>query len=670
MYRKRSVVVALTALFPVSYSSGVRADDTDTPHQNGGAIGDDGTGLMSYFYSATATSPEASGNAPEVNAASETETRWDPMLLDEDREGLVTIVITLPDRPLDFTRFQEASVPEAEDLVAERRAQLEPLFQDAISALRSTLGEIDVFSEAWLSPSLSVSARADIVQDSIGTHLKGILAIELDGITRTTVGYTEEETRVGTRAKQLISMGHDGLCCGRSGARVRVGIIDQGPVYPNHPGWDDIPITPVGSRTRMVTNYNCQSGICYSPLSGVPSNDHGLHVTWIALASIEEGQDPAITSVSDRVQHSGTAKEADFIYYNTASISGFKAALQNAIINGVDIANYSQTFQFPEARCAPENDVEGGNAAINNALDAGVLLVAGADNVYGRPACTLGWPAQRSEVVTVGALYTGSQSIDYNSTGMWEVVGLASSYGGIPAKLASTGAAAILAGVDLVAPGYRSGFGKDIWYSYFAGTKTGTSRAAPAVTAAAALVVDALQAAGWSPGDKRSLKAQLLLLGDHWNAELNAKQGSGLSRWSGAGRMRAHAPSPLDLTAPWAWGWRSVVIHNGDQIDWPVGSPGAESCSITQWKWAAYWTELNLSAIADIDFKVVNKCPGVPEAVIASDTGLDIVSKFSLGTSQICGKCLFMRAIGYSVPAAGRTIYSADYFHSGTTTEH
>jgi len=75
--------------------------------------------------------------------------------------------------------------------------------------------------------------------------------------------------------------------------------------------------------------------------------------------------------------------------------------------------------------------------------------------------------------------------------------------------------------------------------------------------------------------------------------------------------------------------------------------------------------------VADIVFDVVDKCdPVYGEKVLYSDWSFNLVGKFTLDQSDICGKCLYMRATGLSVPVGGRTVYSADYYHSGDPTIH
>lgn len=100
-------------------------------------------------------------------------------------------------------------------------------------------------------------------------------------------------------------------------------------------------------------------------------------------------------------------------------------------------------------------------------------------------------------------------------------------------------------------------------------------------------------------------------------------------------------------------------------------NPGASHSLIRQWKWATFWLEPNLDAVADIDFKVVDTCPpgGGPPQIVAWDTSYNLRSHFVLTQSQISGRCLEMQAIGFNVPSGGRVVWSADYYHSGQDTQ-
>jgi hypothetical protein len=134
-----------------------------------------------------------------------------------------------------------------------------------------------------------------------------------------------------------------------------------------------------------------------------------------------------------------------------------------------------------------------------------------------------------------------------------------------------------------------------------------------------------------------------------------------------------HWPSSENLTPPWGWGWRAVHLSPHESVTWPVSDALPESSAITQWKWAVLWTSYDgshddLDHVTDIDFQVEDTCAG--NATIVGDHGYDLRARFRLDRAQISGRCLQMRATAFSVPPAGVTFYSADYFHSGPPTEH
>jgi hypothetical protein len=191
------------------------------------------------------------------------------------------------------------------------------------------------------------------------------------------------------------------------------------------------------------------------------------------------------------------------------------------------------------------------------------------------------------------------------------------------------------------------------------------------VTAAAGALRNAFSSIGWTTTSAPALMVNMLLMGDAWDANSGNDRRTRLSDLSGGGRIHMHWPSSTDLTAPWGWGWRSFVIHQGQTISWNVGSSAPESPLIQQWKWAALWFESDLQNVADIDFEVYDTCPpGGGEILVASDSSRDLRARFMLLQPEIANRCLQMRAYGYLVPSGGRVVWSADYFHSGDPSTH
>jgi hypothetical protein len=181
---------------------------------------------------------------------------------------------------------------------------------------------------------------------------------------------------------------------------------------------------------------------------------------------------------------------------------------------------------------------------------------------------------------------------------------------------------------------------------------------------------------GWPRNNARIMMANALLMGDSWDG-LNVRVGATPMNWvTGAGRARIHYPSASDLTVPWGWGQRSVLIHQGETLVWPVGGGVPLPSTVTQWKWAVAYTWNDpafapggLQNIPDVDFYVDDVCNGVTTN-LHYDAGYDVRAVFRLTQGQISGKCLQMRAYGYSVPPQGVQLQMADYYHSGDPNEH
>jgi hypothetical protein len=575
------------------------------------------------------------------------------------------IVIALEERPFDPDTLRVASDAARTALIAARQADLKGP-QDALQARLQAIGARNV-SPRWLVNHVAATVAARHVPALAGWP--GVTAVLLDSKTGGAgLAYSGVEGRAGLLTNAFLARGYEGNARGRAGGAVRIGVIEWHEsgtnwLARNHVGWRDWS----GGPSRIGAVYDCRSGSCSTTTADATSSTHGTSVSSIALGSIEQGQDPAFTGAgtTDQIRRSGQAREAELYYYMIDGCSELAAALQRAVADGVDVANYSGWVQSQS--CDQTLNCGGINDTVRSAMDAGLLFVACAGNSGHAGSCSLWYPGWRSDVLAVNALDSGSSASNYNGLAL---AGFASQ-GPLPIRRHDGLTGLTTAGLGLCAPG--------IWnYNYttasnynLGGAIAGCSFASPAVAGAAGLLREALNAIGWAGNNARALMVNLLVLGDTWEHLNGSDLRTQVSDYSGYGRLHMHWPSSDNLTAPWGWGWRSFTIQNGQTVSWTVWDAGAESPLVRQWKWAFTWFENDLNNVADIVIKVVNTCPsGGGEVTVASDYSYDLRKRIHLGQAEISGRCLEMRAYGWKVPAGGRVVYSADYFHAGDPAQH
>jgi hypothetical protein len=307
--------------------------------------------------------------------------------------------------------------------------------------------------------------------------------------------------------------------------------------------------------------------------------------------------------------------------------------------------------------------------------------------------CNVTYPAERTEVLSVGALDTsGSTMTSYSSVEL-----LPFSSNGSMSYYFADGNPAQQSIVDMVAPGViglvMGGFPNQYTEPAPGPAVGGTSFSAPQVAAAAALFKEAwLQETGVGVHGG-NLLANVLLFADGDIGPSNDRYRMGF------GRLRAHLPWSGDLVAPWGWGWRSVALSNGDEVQFTVGADGPEPVGVTQHKWVITWFEPNLGAIADIDVELIDTCPsenqcpslygrckaagncrcpsgsnGDPEYLVKASLVSAVrkrISTTDLQDNWGNRRCLEMRIEGTDIPAGQtRVVYSADYYHSGDPLDH
>ena len=178
-------------------------------------------------------------------------------------------------------------------------------------------------------------------------------------------------------------------------------------------------------------------------------------------------------------------------------------------------------------------------------------------------------------------------------------------------------------------------------------------------------MAQAYHAIGWYP-EGLNMMAAMLATGDGFN-ELGAMQSAGVSDATGYGHVHMHYPSSDgNLTAPWSWGNDAFSIYTGQDHYIQLG---VIPTSATELKVAMVWNETDMTNAADIDVYAewlgTGNCNASP-VTIAFQTDLDLHQRITLTGSQIAGQCIRLRVHGYSVPPAGRTVYSVNFWHSGT----
>lgn len=572
----------------------------------------------------------------------------------------VLVTVTLTDVQFDWHQFRHA-------VDGSQRAQY-------VANRRAAVYSAQAGTREWLLSKGAKDIESLFVANQIIARVSGKMARELEklpgvrGVSMSAATYPGRswsgmESTDSTLLANFHSNLYDGNDYSVSGGAIRIGIIESNGgsnwLSTNHLGWIDY----VGGPSRIGAVKNCASAGCPSSNVDATTDTHSTAVASIVAASIEQGQDSAHTSTESRRIRSGHLPDALIYFYSDGgNTAGVRRAIDEAVEDGVDVINMSLSAG---TACSRTADSSGINAALAGALNAGIVSVAcGGNGTLNPTACNAWYPGTRSETLAVNGLRSDDETDSYTSLMLRGDACL----GGMTIRRFDSVTAPTPV-IDLVAPGeftYTLGAGTN---NYVTTPSGGCSQATPVVAAAAGALRHQWGDFAWEHTDARALMVNLLLMGDGWDGSII--QSATMSNLTGAGRIRMHWPSLDDLDAPAGWGWRATTISQGETVSWPVDTSGAESSSITQWKWAVMWDEPDLDNVADIDWYIYDTCPsGGGETLVASDTAYGLRSHFVLFAGNISGKCLVMRAYGYKIPAGGRTFYSADYYHSGNTGLH
>lgn len=653
----------------------------------GAQVGDDGSGPVSEqparprIVEEQLGAPAAERLRAERRAQDRTDSRPEPTsdptarALDEasDRDPgeLLRLVVELEDVPFDFSRFRGAPASERRELVDQRRQTLAPLRQQAEARVTKLGGE--VVNDLWIDNSLLVDmpagAAAELVEMPV---VEGLDTISDGGGP----DYDGTEMREGLRADDF----HDEFMYGGSGGQddtngipIKIAIFEyDNEINTEHVGWNDWSSGP----TRIAHNQDCTSGSCTSANTS-SSSSHGTRVSWVAAGNIEQNQDDDVSDSDEQAQHSGVTRESEIYYYNINDSGDLQSAMQDALAEGVDVINMSFYLTCSgHDWCDADYDCSGVNSWLDDLLDAGIVPVQSAGNTNNDESdeCSVNWPAFRNEVVSVTSLDSRSGD-DYDDSIVTD------DETGTTSQDASEGPVEITtrggidsdtAGVDIAAPGHISEYftyGEDNYGSF---DRWGTSYSAPAVTAGAGLLREALEEVGWTYDDARALMTNLLLLGDRSDGTSDGYKETGVSDLSGLGRLKLHWPDGENMTSPWHWAWKWVTIEDGETITWELNDGDPLSSNVEVWKWVAHWFDDDLTSVSDITISVYDTCPddGGSDEYIAGDASFAIRKQVRLKGEDVAGRCLELRAKAYDVPPGGIALYSAEYYDGGDISEH
>lgn len=500
--------------------------------------------------------------------------------------------------------------------------------------------------------------------------------------------YDHEELRQATFLSEFWELDIKGefgsqSCDGATGYEdIKIAVVEGAIAtmfFPNrvnsvHPGWQDCEFASCESRIRVQLDCYAAEGddldACL-PSSGAPQElgNHGTWVASIAAGDITQGQDPNTTDPDVRRRRTGIAPEASILYFTAGSTGFVAAAVMQAFVLGADVINLS--IAVTECAFALEANCGGLNQVIRTVTKGGTLVVAAAgnENPHGHcepsPGCNVCYPAIRPEVLSVANVETTS-GIDYDEAD----IATSSSRGWARVGISGRHAALYPQGVDIpvvsiAAPGNLcSYFGsKD---AYVEAGQSGTSFAAPVVSAAAGLIREEF---GIAVRDARMLRSHILAMGDASGAETpDPGVAVGTSNLWGTGRAKFHAFDAMQ--GPKALAHRSFEIRENEQVSFYAANTSGDAFEpeVTQWKMGMYIDSPDLGTIPYLLVTYWNTC-NRPHLIAADlEPALDRHAVFE--SPAVDEACLEIRVYGYSVPAGGVEVFVTDYYHAGDPTEH
>lgn len=556
--------------------------------------------------------------------------------------------------------------------VAEARRHQYRVSQEEVSALVGHVGG-HVLRRRWLFNGIVVDLPANHLDDVLSHPY--VVAAFLDDTGASLAGGDglDRSLATGWGAYGYFESGVRGSRV-TSTSPIVVGVAEwNNPLNLLHSGFKD-----GTGLLRVIDTDDCDFWGC-SGVSVTTNASHGTKVSSIILGSLLNGQVQLYpgTFTTPQRERSGLAVNARMRYYD---IDGFASyfcdALERAVENGVDVLNMSfcngSNCQTQCANACNETYNPAGVAqALYAAEAAGMVLISSAGNIGNLTCphgCTTHFPAMHTDVISVsgladtdGAAFTDVSLHPYASKGFISMP----AYGG--------GTNSIVPSVDLVGMYVvRRAFGAGSDGISLA-LSIGTSFAAPLVTSLAANFRQWLVDAGYTAMSRKAwaIGVNLLLMGDA-RSDLPGGIASGWVDFNyGYGFPRYIRPG-YNMGSTFGWGTSEVLIRQGEQVAFPVGSGGPMPTDINGWKWVV---AANTSTVepSTYDVRVVDKCPpggGTALVSVAIAQGRRYRIVLNDAASQIHGRCLEMQVRGVAVPDGGEVFWTADYYYSNNDAHH
>lgn len=611
-----------------------------------------------------------------------------------DPEERIEVVLDLGDLPFpELSSLSAMDVERRSEILANRQDQIE---QDQVELTQylhrlgvRTVKPVGLLNhlQAWVRPEVMPEVVAHPDVEAVYPAWQALEPL-----------YDPEEVRQATHLSEFWDLGIKGestsnTCDPSLGYEdMKIAIIEPRytlGVVPNminaaHPGWADCELESCESRLRAefdCTQQEPEEAAC-SPWTGEPINPcdgeplegsfHGTFVASIAAGDVTQGQDPNTADLEARMRRTGIAPEASILYFTSYSPGELAAAMMQAFVLGADVINLSMACI--ECSSTLYADCGGVNQVIRTVTQGGTLVVAAAGNEHQRkpesrcapsPDSNVCYPAFRPEVLAIGNVHTKTDA-NYDLA----EIAVDSSRGMARVRVAGRYQSLFPDGVDvpllsIAAPGTLCDYfdGVD---SYNAEGNSGTSFAAPVVSAAAALIREEL---GSPVRDARMLKSHILAMGDATEAREPAPGVAvGVSDAWGVGRAKFH---PFTTTqGPKGMAHRSFEIHEGEQVSFhpadTVGEPFP--ASTTQWKMGMYIDSPEIGEIPYLLISYWDVCNR--PRLVASDLHPGIERHAVFESPAVDEACLEIRVYGYSVAEGGVEVFVTDYHHSGDPSEH